>query len=128
MRPPALDILVGASSTEKLFLLSRSFRPIVPTLIQDHSSHDMTENKDNLTPVTDPTLVDEDASGPPISVPEEPVDAGDGGKLKMIVQLVKKCLGVKDIAAMCVFHAHQLAQSWSLTSRHLGACHFLLPC
>jgi hypothetical protein len=35
----------------------------------------------------------------PISVPESE-DAGDGGKLKMIVSLVKKCLGVKDIAAM----------------------------
>jgi len=27
-------------------------------------------------------------------------DTGEGGKLKMIVQLVKRCLGVKDIAAM----------------------------
>ena len=35
----------------------------------------------------------------PISLPESE-DAGDGGKLKMIVSLVKKCLGVKDIAAM----------------------------
>jgi oxysterol-binding protein-related protein 9/10/11 len=35
---------------------------------------------------------------PPISVP----DSGEGGKVKMIVQLVKKCLGVKDIAAMFV--------------------------
>ncbi|KAI0048916.1 hypothetical protein FA95DRAFT_1468963, partial [Auriscalpium vulgare] len=34
---------------------------------------------------------------PPISVPE---DTGEGGKLKMIVQLVKRSLGVKDIAAM----------------------------
>ncbi|KAF8341886.1 hypothetical protein F5887DRAFT_975443 [Amanita rubescens] len=32
----------------------------------------------------------------PISVP----DTGEGGKLKMIVSLVKKCLGVKDIASM----------------------------
>ncbi|GLB39104.1 putative OSBP family protein [Lyophyllum shimeji] len=44
-------------------------------------------------------VLDEDAPGPPISVPES-ADAGEGGKLKMIVQLVKKCLGVKDIAAM----------------------------
>lgn len=29
-------------------------------------------------------------------------DSGESGKLKMIVQLVKKCLGVKDIASMCV--------------------------
>ncbi|KAF8191148.1 hypothetical protein BJ912DRAFT_303757 [Pholiota molesta] len=43
--------------------------------------------------------VDEDAPGPPISVPDSG-DTGEGGKIKMIVQLVKKCLGVKDIAAM----------------------------
>ncbi|KAJ7016568.1 hypothetical protein C8F04DRAFT_1105101 [Mycena alexandri] len=42
-------------------------------------------------------VVDDDAPGPPISVPES---EGEGGKLKMIVQLVKKSLGVKDIAAM----------------------------
>ncbi|KAJ3565237.1 hypothetical protein NP233_g7764 [Leucocoprinus birnbaumii] len=44
-------------------------------------------------------VVDEDAPGPPISVPDSG-DHGEGGKLKMIVQLVKKCLGVKDIATM----------------------------
>ncbi|KAA1476112.1 hypothetical protein DENSPDRAFT_861070 [Dentipellis sp. KUC8613] len=32
-----------------------------------------------------------------VSVPEE---TGEGGKLKMIVQLVKRCFGVKDIASM----------------------------
>ena len=37
--------------------------------------------------------------GAPISVPDAG-DTGESGKLKMIVQLVKKCLGVKDIAAM----------------------------
>lgn len=42
----------------------------------------------------DPT--EEDA---PISVPDSG-DTGESGKLKMIVQLVKKCLGVKDIASM----------------------------
>ncbi|KAI0777210.1 hypothetical protein BD413DRAFT_172325 [Trametes elegans] len=46
-----------------------------------------------------PELVDEDAPGQPISVPDS-TEAGESGKLKMIVQLVKKCLGVKDIAAM----------------------------
>lgn len=45
--------------------------------------------------------VDDDAPGPPISVPDSN-DTGEGGKLKMIVQLVKKCLGVKDIATMYV--------------------------
>ncbi|KAI1798004.1 hypothetical protein LXA43DRAFT_1056258 [Ganoderma leucocontextum] len=43
--------------------------------------------------------LDEDAPGQPISVPDSS-DTGESGKLKMIVQLVKKCLGVKDIAAM----------------------------
>lgn len=47
------------------------------------------------------SVVDEDAPGPAISVPDSG-DTGEGGKLKMIVQLVKKCLGVKDIAAMFV--------------------------
>ncbi|KAI0371275.1 hypothetical protein BV20DRAFT_1017287 [Pilatotrama ljubarskyi] len=45
------------------------------------------------------TPVDEDAPGQAISVPDTG-DTGESGKLKMIVQLVKKCLGVKDIAAM----------------------------
>ena len=36
-----------------------------------------------------------------VAVPDSG-DAGESGKLKMIVQLVKKCLGVKDIASMCV--------------------------
>ncbi|KAF5383276.1 hypothetical protein D9615_005046 [Tricholomella constricta] len=52
---------------------------------------------DATTPVHTP--VDDDAPGPPISVPDS-ADTGEGGKIKMIVQLVKKCLGVKDIAAM----------------------------
>lgn len=29
-------------------------------------------------------------------------EASEGGKLKMIVQLLKRCLGVKDLAAMYV--------------------------
>lgn len=47
----------------------------------------------------DLTMKDDDAPGPPISVPDTG-DTGEGGKLKMIIQLVKKCFGVKDIAAM----------------------------
>lgn len=46
--------------------------------------------------VPDPLVQDN-----PISVPESS-DGSEGGKLKMIVQLVKRCLGVKDIAAMYV--------------------------
>lgn len=38
---------------------------------------------------------------PAVALPDNS-DAGESGKLKMIVQLVKKCLGVKDIASMCV--------------------------
>ena len=36
---------------------------------------------------------------PPISVPDSE-DTGENGKLKMIVQLVRKCMGIKDIASM----------------------------
>ncbi|KAI0938482.1 hypothetical protein AcW1_001792 [Taiwanofungus camphoratus] len=43
--------------------------------------------------------VDDDVSSQPISVPDAG-DTGESGKLKMIVQLLKKCLGVKDIASM----------------------------
>lgn len=42
-----------------------------------------------------------DTSTPPVSVPDAG-DAGESGKLKMIVSLVKKCFGVKDIASMYV--------------------------
>jgi hypothetical protein len=44
---------------------------------------------------------DPDAPGAPISVPDNG-DHGEGGKLKMIIQLVKRSLGVKDLAAMSV--------------------------
>jgi hypothetical protein len=47
------------------------------------------------------TAIDEDAPGPPIAVPDSG-DTGEGGKLKMIIQLVKRSLGVKDLAAMFV--------------------------
>ncbi|KAF9005270.1 hypothetical protein BDZ89DRAFT_1169023 [Hymenopellis radicata] len=43
--------------------------------------------------------LDDGPPTPAISVPETG-DTGEGGKLKMIVSLVKKCLGVKDIATM----------------------------
>lgn len=49
---------------------------------------------------TDPeTIIEDDVATPAVSVPESG-DTGEGGKLKMIVGLVKKCLGVKDIASM----------------------------
>jgi hypothetical protein len=84
----------------------------------------------SLPALKDSSSVDTDAdteiSGEPISVPDTG-DHGEGGKLKMIIQLVKRALGVKDIAAMCVvalsFNAlshtstHQAPVSPSLTSR-----------
>lgn len=48
---------------------------------------------------TDETQIDDDVISQPISVPDSG-DAGESGKLKMIIQLLKKCLGVKDIASM----------------------------
>lgn len=42
---------------------------------------------------------DPDAPGAPISVPDSG-ESGEGGKLKMIIGLLKRSLGVKDIAAM----------------------------
>ena len=42
-----------------------------------------------------------DADAKPVSVPDTG-DAGESGKLKMIVSLVKKVVGVKDIASMYV--------------------------
>ncbi|KAG1779346.1 hypothetical protein EV702DRAFT_1214469 [Suillus placidus] len=51
------------------------------------------------TITTREVLEDDEAPGPTISLPDSG-DTGEGGKLSMIVQLVKKCLGVKDIAAM----------------------------
>lgn len=46
---------------------------------------------------------------PPISVPDSE-DTGESGKLKMIVQLVRKCMGIKDIASMCVSTFHPRAR------------------
>lgn len=44
---------------------------------------------------------DADPSKAAVAISES--DTSEGGKLKMIVQLVKRCLGVKDIAAMYVW-------------------------
>ncbi|GBE87394.1 hypothetical protein BKA93DRAFT_743711 [Sparassis latifolia] len=52
----------------------------------------MADHDDNVIPQ------DEDVSTQPIAVPDSA--DGESGKLKMILQLLKKCLGVKDIAAM----------------------------
>lgn len=58
------------------------------------------DNADNLPPppsdddVTVDPLIQEGAA--PATVQDE----GEGGRMKMIVQLIKRSLGVKDIAAM----------------------------
>lgn len=52
-------------------------------------------------PDNDDTQLEDDAASQPISVPDSG-DAGESGKLKMIISLLKKCLGVKDIASMYV--------------------------
>lgn len=44
-------------------------------------------------------VYDEDTTEAAVAVPDTG-DGGDGSKLKMIITLVKKCLGVKDIASM----------------------------
>lgn len=46
---------------------------------------------------TNVAATEDDALAAPVTLPE---DTGEGGKLKMVVQLVKKCMGVKDIASM----------------------------
>ncbi|KDQ59990.1 hypothetical protein JAAARDRAFT_32354 [Jaapia argillacea MUCL 33604] len=54
-----------------------------------------------MPPSTQDAHEDEhDLPGPPIVMADSGDHESEGGKLKMIVQLVKKCLGVKDIAAM----------------------------
>ena len=52
--------------------------------------------------------------GPPISVPDSG-DTGESGKLKMIVQLVRKCMGIKDIASMWVFTMRPRVRCLSMT-------------
>lgn len=46
-------------------------------------------------PTTDPEEADAQAAA--IDVPD---DTGEGGRLRMIVQLVKRSFGVKDLASM----------------------------
>lgn len=45
----------------------------------------------------DTNVAEDDVLAAPVTLPE---DTGEGGKLKMVMQLVKKCMGVKDIASM----------------------------
>ena len=76
------------------------------------------------------TPLDEDA-GQAVSVPDSG-DTGEGGKLKMIIGLVKKCLGVKDIATM--YAPSSLSPSLARSSSsltmpcRLGVCLSQRPC
>ena len=70
----------------------------LPPPFSPHVLHEMStlDKNDASNPL------DEDASGgQAISVPDSG-DTGESGKLKMIISLIKKCLGVKDIASMYV--------------------------
>ena len=62
------------------------------------STYSLPASKDSGSVDTD---ADADAGPSAVPVPDTG-DHGEGGKLKMIVQLVRRALGVKDIAAMCV--------------------------
>lgn len=74
------------------------------------------------------TVVDDDAPGPPISVPDSG-DTGEGGRLKMIIQLVKRSLGVKDLAAMFVSFSHKQGYPYLKNLfDHLGVSHYPLRC
>lgn len=70
----------------------------------DASTNDLEEEEDNFEDaeegVEEAATVD-DEEGPAIALPDSG-EATEGGKLKMIVSLLKKCLGVKDLASMYV--------------------------
>ena len=51
----------------------------------------------NSTPPTEMDEAEADAQAAAIDVPD---DTGEGGKLRMIVQLVKRSFGVKDLASL----------------------------
>ena len=72
-------------------------------------------------------VVDIDAPGPPISVPDSG-EGGEGGKLKMIVALVKKSLGVKDIAAMFVASCARALRPPFTDAYTTGVCRYLPRC
>ncbi len=56
--------------------------------------------KIQIAPIDEgPAIPDASIDDGPVAVAESN-DNSEGGKLKMIIQLLKKCLGVKDIASM----------------------------
>lgn len=70
-----------------------------------------------IEPDTDSTTVEPDMDM--ATVVPDTGESGEGGKLKMIVQLLKRCLGVKDLAAMYVYN--RLSISLTLIN---GICSF----
>lgn len=86
----------------------------------------MVDTVDAIPPATEQDAdIDDDAPDPPISVPDSG-DTGEGGKLKMIIQLVKKSFGVKDIATMWVSCFHPLGPATHHTLS--GVYLYLRPC
>ena len=63
-----------------------------------HPQPPLTMEADHAHTTIAPEDPDAQATALSIDVPE---DTGEGGKLRMIVQLVKRSFGVKDLAAMC---------------------------
>lgn len=62
---------------------------------------DSPQTHDTLThSSTPPTEMDEAEADVQAAAIDVPDDTGEGGKLRMIVQLVKRSFGVKDLAAM----------------------------
>jgi len=47
-----------------------------------------------------PTIEPEEAEAQPAAIDDVADDTGEGGRLRMIVQLVKRSFGVKDLASM----------------------------
>ena len=60
--------------------------------------------KTQVAPFEGPVLPPPPTDEGPVAIAESN-DNSEGGKLKMIIQLLKKCLGVKDIASMYVLLA-----------------------
>jgi hypothetical protein len=65
-------------------------------LIYLNDTMDPHQPQETLTPATELDEAEADAQAAAIDVPDE----GEGGRLRMIVQLVKSSFGVKDLAAM----------------------------
>jgi hypothetical protein len=78
----------------------RATQVIGYTNMELHKSDDNNFLATPLHPSDDsPTLSPEDVDAQAAAI-DVPDDTGEGGKLRMIVQLVKRSFGVKDLAAM----------------------------